>query len=823
MMDVFERFKQAVAGTYRVERQIGAGGMATVYLARDLKHDRPVAIKIMHAELSAVIGVERFLREIRVAANLSHPHILALHDSGQAEGLLYYVMPYVEGESLRDKLKREQQLSIDEAITIARQVASALHYAHSQGVIHRDIKPENILLHEGVATVADFGAALAVNRAGGSRLTETGLSLGTPEYMSPEQATADRELDARSDVYSLAAVTYEMLVGEPPHTGPNVQAIIAKLLTDAPTRPRTVRGRIPPHVEDAVLDGLAKLPADRVSSAAEFAARLEGRTTVPVSPAPALRSSRRRVSLFMGAAAVLLVAVAVLAWPGLRPGSGVDSEPPRRIAVLYFEDGSAGRELGYLADALTESLIDSLMGDTGLAVISRRGISPFRGSDLMRDSIAVVLGVDAVIEGQVDSTDGRVLVSVWAFNGASGLESELRNAEGTLQEALTLSGQVVGVARGLLRDWTTLQWQQPSERVTAARNAAWLLAQQAERVRKESEELAHERDRAGARMGMLRADSILALAERTDPEWIDPVVQRGRLNLRLTRFARDGGEADRFLIAAVAHSNRALASDSTNAKAYEIRGSSHYMRWLINPLDDSGSADSLLEMARDDLERAIAADPSLASAHVMLGGVHRWTGDRMAAAQAAARSYEEDPYQERANEILRGLYNDFYALEQHSEAARYCEEGYRRFPLDPTFSICQLWLMTTDARPADVDEAWRLANQMIDQAPPQRQGFIRRQAQIVVSGVLVRAGLPDSARSVLAASRVDRATRITRNLLYNEAYIHVLLGDYDEAIDLLVEYVASNPRSARRLEAGEMQFWWWRELAEHPRFGEIGR
>src|SRR6266496_2449189 len=210
--------------------------MATVYLARDLKYERPVALKVLRAELSAILGGERFLREIRLTAALQHPHILPLLDSGEAGGFLYYVLPFVRGEALRERLNREKQLGLDEALTIIKQVASALDYAHHQGVVHRDIKPENIFIHEGEAMLADFGIALAVKEAGGNRLTETGLSLGTPQYMSPEQATGGRELDARSDVYSLAAVVYEMLAGEPPHTGPTVQAVIAKLLTERPTR-----------------------------------------------------------------------------------------------------------------------------------------------------------------------------------------------------------------------------------------------------------------------------------------------------------------------------------------------------------------------------------------------------------------------------------------------------------------------------------------------------------------------------------------------------------------------------------------------------------
>src|SRR5881296_3426105 len=235
------RLTAALAGRYAIERELGAGGMATVYLARDLKHDRDVALKVLRPELAAVLGAERFLQEIRISARLDHPHILTLIDSGESDGFVWYVLPYVRGESLREKLTREQQLSIEEAVRIATQVASALDYAHHHGVIHRDIKPENILLHEGEAMVADFGIALALTEAAETCLTATGVSLGTPQYMSPEQATGERHLDARSDVYSLAAVLYEMLAGVPPYAGSTSQAVIAKLLTDRPTRLRAIR------------------------------------------------------------------------------------------------------------------------------------------------------------------------------------------------------------------------------------------------------------------------------------------------------------------------------------------------------------------------------------------------------------------------------------------------------------------------------------------------------------------------------------------------------------------------------------------------------
>ena len=317
-----DALKSALSDRYRLERELGAGGMATVYLAQDLRHDRKVAIKVLRPELAAVIGAERFLVEIKTTANLQHPHILPLHDSGEVNGTVFYVMPFVEGESLRDRLARERQLSIADAVRIAREVASALDYAHRHGVIHRDIKPENILLHDGQALVADFGIALAAARSdGGTRMTETGMSLGTPHYMSPEQAMGERDLDARTDVYALGCVLYEMLTGEPPFSGPSAQAIVAKVMTERPTPPSATRDTVPEEVEDAVLTALAKLPVDRFASAAEFAAARSGhstgiRTTTRRTAATVAPGRFRGLSAVLGALALALAGVA--AWALLR-------------------------------------------------------------------------------------------------------------------------------------------------------------------------------------------------------------------------------------------------------------------------------------------------------------------------------------------------------------------------------------------------------------------------------------------------------------------------------------------------------------------------
>jgi hypothetical protein len=315
-VDLIGQLNAGLVGRYVIEREIGTGGMATVFLARDLRHDRLVALKVLKPELGALLGAERFLSEIRVTANLQHPNLLPLFDSGESAGLLYYVMPYLDGATLRQRLDREKQLPVEDAVRLAVAICSALDYAHRHGVIHRDLKPENVLLHDGQPMVADFGIALAVSNAAGARLTQTGISVGTPEYMSPEQASGDKTIDARSDIYSVGALTYEMLAGEPPHGGPTAQAIIARLLTEDPRPLSSLRRSVPAHVNAAVLRALEKLPADRFTTATEFADALSGKAAAVVLPR---RSDPRSLTKWRGATLVLAATtVAAVTWAATR-------------------------------------------------------------------------------------------------------------------------------------------------------------------------------------------------------------------------------------------------------------------------------------------------------------------------------------------------------------------------------------------------------------------------------------------------------------------------------------------------------------------------
>jgi len=381
MSDMVDRLTAALAGRYTIQGELGQGGMATVYLAHDVKHDRNVALKVLRPELAAVIGAERFLAEIKTTANLQHPHILPLHDSGEADGTVFYVMPFIEGESLRERLERERQLPVEEATRIATEVASALDYAHRHGVVHRDIKPENILLHDGSALVADFGIALAVSRSdGATRMTETGMSLGTPHYMAPEQAMGEREITPKADVYALGCVLYEMLTGEPPFTGPTAQAIVARVMTEAPRALTIQRHTIPSHIEAAVFRALEKLPADRFTSATQFADALADQTyglaataaraaaSAPVKPALARRSGP---TVVLGGIAI--VAIALAGWGWLRARAALDR--PTTWQYITLGD-SAGLVTDYPAMALSpdgSALVFKDDRQNGLLWVKRRG------------------------------------------------------------------------------------------------------------------------------------------------------------------------------------------------------------------------------------------------------------------------------------------------------------------------------------------------------------------------------------------------------------------------------------------------------------------
>jgi serine/threonine-protein kinase len=460
-------FAAALRDRYVLERELGRGGMATVYLARDLKHDRLVALKVVRPELAATLGPARFLREIKLAARLQHPHILSVHDSGEAAGQLWFTMPYVDGESLRDRLQRDRQLSLDDAVQITREAAQALDYAHQQGVIHRDVKPENILLtKDGNVLVADFGIARMFGAD--EQLTATGLSVGTPAYMSPEQAAGERTVDARSDVYSLATVLYEMLAGEPPFTGPTAQAIMAKRFSTPATPVRVLRPDVPEHIEQALTTALARAPAGRFGGTGEFAAALRTSTRTA-------KSDTRRSARFAAIAiAMLLLAAGVwtfLQWRKSPPGETGDSPAVARLAVLPFDNLGDSAD-AYFADGVSDEIRGKLAALSGLEVIARASSSQYRRTPKPLRQIGQELHVRYLLTGTVRwekrAGQSRVRVSPELVDAESGAARWQAPFDASITDVFQVQGEIAGrVADALHVALGTREEQLLSARPTA--------------------------------------------------------------------------------------------------------------------------------------------------------------------------------------------------------------------------------------------------------------------------------------------------------------------------------------------------------------------
>jgi TolB-like protein len=840
MDDIQERLTASLADKYEIEGPLGEGGMALVYLARDIKHDRQVAVKVLRPDLAASLGAERFLREIAITAKLQHPHILPLYDSGEAEGLLYYVMPFVEGESLADLIDREKQLSLEEAIRITKEVGGALGHAHAYGLIHRDIKPENVMMSGGHAIVADFGIAKAVSAAGGSEVTQTGTAIGTPAYMSPEQAAGDPDLDGRTDVYALGCMLYEMLVGQVPFTGPNAQAIMARHTMDQVPPPSIMRQSIMPELEDIIFCAMAKTPADRFRTAQEM---IEALNAVESGGAPKLRMTRAttRISqpvvpepywkraLVPAVVALVAVAIGIGTWqvffagPSGPPPVLAGGLDPKDVAVRYFEDATGG-ELQYVADGLTEGLIARLQTVPVLKVISRNGVAPFRDPAIPADSVARVLSAGTIVGGTVDRVGDQIQVTARVYDGESGADLG-RRANRTVHADSVLSGldDLVEMITRFLR-------QQVGEEIEVRELAsgtnstvAWTLVQRAERLRKQAE-AADVEDSVEAVGNLARADSLLQLAEAEDPEWAQPTIDRGWIAYERARVERGLAEVP-WLDSAVIRADAALEKNPRvpNLRALALRGTVWFRYVLIDAVANPSERASMLDRAREDLERVrdgVSADPALVPALVTLSDLYYElpTPDIAGAQLLAARAYEADAYLANAVGILRTLFWTHADRESLDQARRWCLEGYRRFPDYSQFTLCQLWLMATPLVQPDVDSAWGF-KASIDTLT--RSRYRRVEAHLVVGGVLGRAGLVDSARAVLdsAHAAVSREFDEGLELYAREAYMRTLTGEPDLAIDLLKEFTAANPTHDFSLLLGN---WWWRGLRDNPRWRELG-
>jgi serine/threonine-protein kinase len=828
--DPIAELNAALADHYVIDRELGRGGMALVYLARDLRHERFVALKTLRPEIAVAVGRDRFLREIKLAARLQHPNILAVYDSGDAGGILYYVMPYVEGESLRDRLEREPQLPLDDAIQLAREVAEALAYAHGHDVVHRDIKPENIMLSGGHAIVADFGIARALSAAGADKLTETGLAIGTPAYMSPEQSAGTGQVDRRSDIYSLACVLYETLAGQPPFTGPTAQAIMARHSLDSVPRLKVVRATIPDALERVIERGLAKVPADRYQTATQFSDAVAAASTGRVSRVEAQPRRRPWLKPFAVAAAAALVAA--LAWQAFgRPGRGTPRPPSsgrldsKRVAVLYFTDLSRDSSLGHVAAGLTEGLIGELRKVRALDVVSSNGVAPFRATEVSRDSVARVLRAGTLVEGSVEPVGTQVRATVRLVDGTSGADVGER-VSFTLpgKQLLQVRDSVIQEAARLLRARVGDEVQLRELQAGTDNPDAWALLQRATDIRRVGERALASGDAAAAIVAARRADSLGDLAERADPSWAETALLRGQVALLASRAGTDRKERAGRLRGGLEQANRALRLTPASPPALALRGTLSYQLWRLNLDSDPTRHAALLDSAQSDLEAAVGADPTLATAHAVLSQLYYSPPreDLVAVVLEARAAYESDAYLRDAETILDRLFWASHDLAQFPEARRWCDEGGRRFPQNWRFTECQLWLLLIPGADLDIPRAWSLAARADSFTSAPERPFRGRLRQYLVAGVLGKAGLRDSAEHVYDHARTDDpAIDEEGDLPAVEALTRAQMGDDDRAIALLKRYVATHP--GHSFQRGGTLHWWWRGLERHPKFREVMR
>jgi serine/threonine-protein kinase len=598
--DLLNRLQASLADRYRIDRELGRGGMATVFLAHDLKHDRPVALKVLHPELAQVLGPDRFHREIRLCARLQHPHILSVHDSGDADGRLWFTMPYVEGEALRGRLERERQLPVNDSLRIAREVADALHYAHQHGVIHRDIKPENILLSGTHALVADFGIARALFSNADDKLTESGISLGTPRYMSPEQAVAERNIDQRTDIYSLGCVLYEMLTGEPPFTGPTPQAVLAKRLSEPVPHLRTGRD-VSLALERAVTKALARSPADRFSTAAEFAEALEtDRVKDDEISAPALAAPRghRRVARAVAIGLTLLL-LALGGFAALRWAKPLRAAPPVSTAVLPFVDLSPGKDQEYFSDGLTDELITTLSEVPGLRVPARTSSFQFKGQNPDVREVGRRLDVGSVLEGSVRKSGNRLRVSVQLVSVKDGYQLWAESYDRDLADVFAVQEEVARAIVSALR----VRLTPTKDSALAARPTADLQAYDLYLKGRYA-----WNQRTGT--SLLEAVRYLEQAVARDPSFSRAWAALADAYLLVVPYSGTGSVAEAWEKAQAA-AQKALALDSTSAEAYTALGYGNTIygwNWAA---------------AEANFKRAIAADSNYANGH-------HWYGDFLA-------------------------------------------------------------------------------------------------------------------------------------------------------------------------------------------------
>ena len=818
------------AGRYLIERELGHGATAIVYLARDQLRGHAVAIKVLRPELAESVGAERFLKEIRVTQRLHHPHILPLLDSGSHEGRLYFVLPHMEGGTLRHRLQRDKQMAIPEVVAITQSVATALAHAHEQGLVHRDVKPENILFTSGEACLGDFGIARALERAISESTTSSSIVRGTPPYMSPEQAGGDARYDGRSDIYSLGCVVYEMLAGMQPFVGPTPESVIAQRLMHPPRPLRVYRPTIPPPVEAVIARALAITPADRYQTATEFSNALEGASRASVE---ATAPAGSRWWKWVAAAAVLVVtagaaAVAgVVARRGVQPG--IDAADPKRIAVMYFDDLSPATLPEYIVDGITEDLIDHLGSVRVLHVISPHGVRRFKNSATPLDSVRDALQVGTIVSGSVTRSVNTVRVNVRLTDATTGRQLYSEQLEQPWMELFALQDRLADHVAVWLRQRVGEEIAMRERRATAGSHAAWELAQRAGAATRDALDASLRRNDPDSDPRFRTADSLYAEVQRLDPAWTHPLIARARIALTQSfsapyspefgdsiAFVRQdrGSRRVLWLNRAVALTTDALRLDPRSAEALAARGRAyHYFMTYGLP-----GGDTLGRVIQRDLKAAVELRPDHAVAWVTLAELALSEGRYTDAAIAAERAYEADAFL-RSSDIMGTAFVAALRAERFDDAQRWCRLGLERNPGDPQFTECELTILGMSSRTrGDARRAWTLVDRIEREDTlgfvPYTWGYRR----LMVAAILARSGLRDSALRVL--ERVRATPREKRGSTETfEAQVLLLLGRRDEALQRLGELLRRAPQLRTQIAMLPV----FKELQGDPRFEALVR
>ena len=772
--------------------------MAVVYLAARLDGPAdapPVAIKILRPEIPAVVGPDRFLREAALTRRLAHPNLVPVIDSGEVDGIYYLVMPYVPGETLRTLLREEGQLPLGRALEITRDLVSGLAYAHRQGVVHRDVKPENVLFDGPRALLADFGIARVLDSVSQQSLSSSGLAVGTPAYMSPEQAAGGPKIDQRADTYALGLVVYEMLAGEPAFSGPTPQVVAARQISEQPRSLAVVRPDLPPAVARAVATALAKSPADRYQRVERFGSALEEAATAPTA-----RPDRSvRLRWWIAAAAVVLAAVAVT----LLRTPPADAPRSLRLAVLYFADLTPDRHLVPIATGLTDFLIDELTGVPGIAVVSAGGVGEFRDRPVEPAALRRKLGVERLVTGSLQDERGRVVLAVRLLDAASGTVLASATLEREPSGVFDLQRDLAGAVSRLLRESLGQEIQLRAARRGTRSPEAWVLTQRALGLRDDADQLQLSAG-AGAALDLLtRADSMLQAAERIDPgSWLVRLQRAWTANGRATvLFQADRGRSgppaeavrDSVIRAGLGLAESVVRREPSLAEALDARGALLFSLWRTT---HPANPDSIIALAESSFRGALDRDSLRAGAWYRLSLVYQVTDRPEEEQYAADKALAADGFLREAPQILSRLMIGALRRSDPEAALDYCRKGERRFAGDLRFAGCALTVWGWSSRdPADIGRAWSLLDSLERPGTLSLDPAVTVPRRYLIAAIAARTGLADSAEALITAARRLAAGSDPPAFGLMEAWVRTELGQPARALELIARVLDRSPQS----------------------------